>query len=253
MPDPAEPLGPSVPPSAGASRGTVVLVHGLWMTGLELQWLARGLRGQGFRVHTFRYPSVRMSLADNARRLARFYEHQTLRAADAEKTHLVGHSLGGLVIGQMLRDYPALIARTGRVVALGSPFLGSASAKVLCGLPLGTHVAGQCFPAAEDAARLPESLPWDVWEPALDLGIIAGTFSLGLGTLFRVFSTPNDGVVAVEETRLPGATAHLTLPVNHVALTFSGRVLRQTHHFLEHGGFLPEPECAGVPASAAAV
>ncbi len=216
------------------------------MTGFELLRLARGLGQAGYRVRTFRYPSVRSNLADNARRLARFHERVTVETG---KAHLVGHSLGGLVIAQMLHHYPDQIARVGRVIALGTPFLGSLSAKVLAGLPFGTNLLGQCFPETVEATRLPQTLPCESWDLPLDLGIIAGTYPLGAGRLFKVFTGPNDGVIAVEETQLPGATAHLTVNMNHGGLMFSGEVIRQTAHFLTRGRFGPVETAGGAAAN----
>ena len=43
--------------------------------------------------------------------------------------------------------------------------------------------------------------------------------------------------VAVAETRLPGATAHLTLPVSHTGMLLSARVAREVGSFLDHGRF----------------
>jgi len=43
--------------------------------------------------------------------------------------------------------------------------------------------------------------------------------------------------VAVSETQLPGATAHLILPVSHTGMLLSARVARETGSFLEHGRF----------------
>ena len=48
---------------------------------------------------------------------------------------------------------------------------------------------------------------------------------------------PNDGLVSVAETRLPGATAHLTLPVSHTGMLFSADVARQGCEFLATGRF----------------
>ena len=231
-PENSNPPGPVLP--------TVILVHGLWMTGLEMQWLARGLRREGFRVRTFRYPSVRLNIAENAHRLAHFIERcggNDDGADIATKTHLVCHSLGGLISTQMLLDHPEMVARVGRVVTLGTPFLGSVSAKAALRLPLGNTVVGQCFADSYESARLPRKLPCLAWNLDVDLGIIAGDYPLGVGRLLNVFTSPNDGVVEVGETRLPGAADHLILPINHVALTFSERVVRQTSHFLTHGCF----------------
>jgi len=45
------------------------------------------------------------------------------------------------------------------------------------------------------------------------------------------------GVVTLAETRLPGATAHVTLPVSHTGMLLSARVAQEVGEFLEHGRF----------------
>ena len=45
----------------------------------------------------------------------------------------------------------------------------------------------------------------------------------GLGRLVGKIDGPNDGTVRVEETRLTSAKEHLTLPVTHSGMVFSGR------------------------------
>jgi hypothetical protein len=75
------------------------------------------------------------------------------------------------------------------------------------------------------------------WDGARDLGIIAGTQSLSIGRLVTDFTEQNDGTVAVSETQLPGATAHLILPVSHTGMLLSARVAKETGSFLEHGRF----------------
>jgi len=47
---------------------TVVLVHGVWMTGLEMHVLARRLRACGYRTRVFRYRSLRRPLQWNGQR-----------------------------------------------------------------------------------------------------------------------------------------------------------------------------------------
>ena len=75
----------------------VVLIHGLWMTGTEMRVLGGRLEESGFRVRYFRYRSWRGGLAQAAGALREFVE-----ATDGERVHLVGHSLGGVVISKML-------------------------------------------------------------------------------------------------------------------------------------------------------
>src|SRR3954464_6278340 len=80
---------------------TVVLVHGLWMHGWVMKLLGTRLRSCGFRTVCFSYPSMRASLSQNASVLSRFVE----RIA-APRIHFIGHSLGGLLILQMLAEFP---------------------------------------------------------------------------------------------------------------------------------------------------
>ena len=78
----------------------VVFVHGLWMTGLESFALRHHVvHQQGWQWRTFHYHSVVQSQADVAAEL-----DQTVRRLDAERVHLVGHSLGGLVIHRAMAN-----------------------------------------------------------------------------------------------------------------------------------------------------
>src|ERR1700737_2177034 len=100
--------------------GTVlVYVHGLWLGGGEAVWLRRRL-AQDLQAdaRAFSYPSVAADASTNARALARF-----LTAIHADTLHLVGHSLGGLVILKLFEDDSEAQTRLppGRIVLLGSP------------------------------------------------------------------------------------------------------------------------------------
>ena len=79
----------------------VILIHGLWMTGTEMRVLGGRLEESGFRVRYFRYRSWRGGLAQAADALREFVE-----ATEGERLHLLGHSLGGVVIAKMLEEAP---------------------------------------------------------------------------------------------------------------------------------------------------
>ena len=113
-------------PDNGPAPETVVLVHGIWMSSLELVLLARRLRRCGYRTLRFHYRSLRRTVRQNAAHLAR-----RVQQLPAGQIHLVGHSLGGLVVLQALQDHPDLV--TGGVVLLGSPVGGSAVARRIHG------------------------------------------------------------------------------------------------------------------------
>ncbi len=203
-------------------RPLVVLVHGLLMTGLDLTLLARRLRRCGFATRIFSYASVRGDIDDSVERLYRF-----VAALHPVTLHLVGHSLGGLLIRLLLDRHPEL--PPGRVVTIGTPHNGSVVARRLWHRRWGKLLLGR------SAATLAGAVP--PWRGARLLGSIAGRLSLGVGVFMHGLPRPNDGTVAVAETRLGGMDDHLVLPLSHVALVVSAQTARQTCRFLRTGRF----------------
>ncbi len=203
----------------------VVFVHGLWMTGHESLLLRSRLRrAHHYVTHLHQYASVRASIADSAAGL-----RAAIAAIDAPRVHLVGHSLGGLVIMRALQGIVA--APPGRVVFLGTPTGGSRVARVLGSSRFGRKLLGR---AIAEELLVPQARRWEFERP---LGVIAGTAAAGLGRLLLSFDEASDGTVTVAETRIEGASGHLCLPVTHSTLLFSARVARATADFLEHGTF----------------
>ena len=203
---------------------SVVTVHGLWMRGASMAALPKRLRATGFKFHHFGYRSVTSPLADCAAELAAYVE-----GVPGETVHLVGHSLGGVLICAMLeRRVPA---RLGRVVCLGSPLRGSRTAARFARFPGGRLLVGRCL--ADVHARN----GFDACRAGVEVGSIAGRLPLGVGRLFGPFHEPNDGTVAVAETLIDGLADHVVLPVSHMALLWSTVVAEQVDHFLEHGRF----------------
>jgi hypothetical protein len=66
---------------------------------------------------------------------------------------------------------------------------------------------------------------------------VAGSYSLGVGQVLAGFAEDSDGTVAVSETRLPGATDHIVVPVSHMGMLVSARVARESAYFLREGRF----------------
>ncbi len=201
-----------------------MLVHGLWMHGALMSWLGRRLTRAGYTVHLYTYPSVRMGMAENARRLAAYC--QTLGAL---RLHLVGHSLGGLLIARMLEEPHRL--NLGRMVFLGAPFVDSHAARRLSRVRLGCIAVGASVAEWLRGAR-PANLA------RYEIGVIAGDRGVGLGMLVaRNLPAPHDGTISVAETRVPGARDHIVLPVSHSEMVISVQVVRQIGEFLRRGRF----------------
>jgi pimeloyl-ACP methyl ester carboxylesterase len=210
---------------------TVILVHGLWMTGMELGLLRRRLvHEHGFDVQVFAYATLHGDPSDICMQLA-----ETVQRARGTRVHLVGHSLGGAFVYRTLQQY--LEKPKGRAVVLAAPLNGCRAARGALKWPmlrplLGSHVVHEL---AEPCGR--------TWRSATPLAAIAGSRPLGTGQFFAHFHEVNDGTVAVSETMIPGLADHIVLPHSHIGMLFAADVAQQVASFLRYGRF-ERPESA---------
>ena len=196
-------------------------------------YLARSLGRAGFRPVLLAYRSMRGTPDEHVAAVVR-----RIASIPAHTVHIVGHSLGGVVALGYLAGDPD--RRIGRVVLLGSPVAGSQAAHALgrwhgAGLFLGRSIANW---QSEDHQRRRRQL-----DRRFCVGAIAGSrplpSPLGLTRFIVRLPAPNDGVVSVDETRLPGLSGHIVLPVSHSGMLISSRVARQVAAFLRLGHFEP--------------
>ena len=102
-------------------QDTVVLIHGLGGTRLDMWPMARRLRGLGFNVRNWGYRSMGNRIETHATRLAEFLMKLSHEAD--EKIHLATHSMGGIITRAMLADQA--VERLGRIVMIAPPHHGS--------------------------------------------------------------------------------------------------------------------------------
>ena len=201
----------------------MLFVHGLWMNGLETWWLRHRVEAQGFGAHAISYPTMHATAEQVAEQLA------LAIAALEPPVHLVGHSLGGLMLLKLFELKPD--QPPGRVVLLGSPVAGSHAARSVASWAIGPGLIGQL--ALKEIVQRGSRR----WDQPRDLGVIAGSTSAGLGRVVSNLPEPNDGTVAVEETRIEGMTDHLVLPVTHTGMLASAPVAEHVVRFLDTGRF----------------
>lgn len=202
---------------------SVLLVHGLWFGRYSLWPLARRLSRDDLAPERFGWPTTRGDFLAAADRLA-----ERARSLDAKRLHLVGHSLGGVLVLKMLERAGDRLP-PGRVVLLGSPVRGSAIARRMAAHAGLARLLGSARPAL--TAGFPHA-PAD-----RETGIVAGSAGLGAGRLLGRLESPHDGTVSVAETDLPGAADRLVLPVSHSGLLLSSRVADAVSAFLHRGRF----------------
>jgi len=200
----------------------VILAHGLWVPGWVMRPLAARLERAGFRCHIFSFLGTLRPMAEHVERLAQM-------ARGIGRAHFVGHSLGGLLLLQMLMRHAEIAV--GRAVLLGTPACGSFAGRRIARYRAGRWIFGH-------STSFWDEVPVARWTRPEPLGVIAGSFPLGLGRLFGRLPGMNDGAVCVNETAVEGMAARVVLPVGHSAMLVSAAVAAQVAAFLADGEFL---------------
>ena len=202
--------------------GDAVLVPGLWMPAAAMTLLAARLGRHGYATRVFSYRG-RIPFEANVERFARF-SRETLAGRAA---HFIGHSLGGVLILEMLARHPEI--PTASAVLIGAPVRGCYAGRRLGRARLGRWMMGACGPLWEERPA--------AWKCSAPLGVIAGTLGVGLGRALGALPGLNDGVVRVTETAVDGMSAQVLVPVGHSALIASRRVAHLLERFLAEGRF----------------
>ena len=193
----------------------VALVPGLWMPAAAMTLLSRRL--QGYEAHVFAYWG-RQSYDANVEALAAFARG---------KACLVGHSLGGVLLLDMLNRHAEIEPRA--VVLLGAPVRGCLAGRRFGRASLGRWMMGACASLWEEREAR--------WQRSAPLGVVAGTLPMGLGRAFGALPGPNDGGVCVDETAVEGMTERALVRRGHSMLIASADVAAMVARFLAAGRF----------------
>lgn len=191
-------MGPSDP------RETVVLLHGIWRTENSMRRLERAFRDEGYSVLNETYSSHTESIPEIAEDL-----WKTVNSLDTEKVHFVAHSMGGLVVRQMLASHE--MTNLGRVVMIAPPSRGAALADHYGRLRLFGAVMG---PAGLQLHSGDESYVAQLPPPPCEFAIIAGSRGDPEGWNPRI-PGDDDGTVGVSESLLPGVDVFRTVHARH--------------------------------------
>lgn len=203
----------------------MVLLHGLARTHRSLSGLAKAIEAAGHRTWSATYPSRRLGIDALAEQVAA----QIRREAPADEYLAVTHSLGGIIVRHM-RD---LLPWRG-LVMLAPPNRGSRLAHALKDQPIYRWIYG---PAGQEVCH------WEAWPPPPSpFAVIAGTRSTSLANpvswvtksaKFFPPDTPNDGTISVEETKLEGMCAHVTVDASHTFIMNHPEARARVLGFLE--------------------
>jgi pimeloyl-ACP methyl ester carboxylesterase len=207
----------------------VVLLHGLGRSAASMSWLEQRLATAGFQVANLDYPSEAYPIETLAENLAGPIGQAC--GGTADKLHLVGHSLGGILIRLYLQQHHP--TNLGRVVMLSPPNQGSELADRLRDNPVYRLATG---PAGQQLGTAPDSLPNRLGPVDFDLGVITGNTSLN--PLYSSWIPgEDDGKVAVARAGVSGMADLLVVAHSHTWIMNSAEVADQIVYFLAHGYF----------------
>jgi pimeloyl-ACP methyl ester carboxylesterase len=221
----------------------VIVLHGLLRSRRSMNKLSGYLRTEGnYQVINLEYASSRKPVAVHAAALRQVIDSLGPKVT---RIHLVGHSLGNLVIRHYLADTTDPETglqgdpRIGRIVMIGPPNQGSKMAEWLKHSFLFGTIAG--VSGAQLATGWSELEP-KLATPKMEFGIIAGAQSDAQKLNNVILKGPDDFTVRLEETKLVGAKDFLVEPLYHGTMMKQPVVLEATRRFLKHGYFVTESQ-----------
>ncbi len=216
------------------SQECVVLLHGLYRSGLSMLAVEWKLEGAGYIVSNVSYPSLTHPIEELAV-MAVEEGVSDCREQGMSRMNFVTHSLGGILLRQYLRHHS--IIGLHRVVMMGPPNQGSQLADSVHSLdflgPLEPQAVAQLGTGIE-------SIPLRLGPVDFALGVIAGTANR------RSFmpgspAEASDGTVTVAETMVPGMIDFIEMDTSHTFMMWNGDVLALVEHFLRIGVFFRPP------------
>lgn len=211
-----------LPPMSGEG---VLVLHGIVRSSKSIYKVTEHLRAEGFTAFPVEYPSTQISIPEAAEQLNSIIEH----LEGIERLHLVGHSMGGLVIRAWFDKHQD--PRIGRVVMLGTPNYGAEMADLFERNLLFRVVFG---PAGRQLVTSETGIIPQLPIPPCEFAVIAGGLGDGRGWN-PLIPGDDDGTVAVRSVRLAGAADSSVVPKLHHALLGDPEVSRQVASFLKTG------------------
>ena len=183
----------------------VLLVHGMGRTPLSLHRLARHLRRSGYDARVAGYVAT---VEPFARIVQRIRDRVAALGEGGQRYAVIGHSLGGLLLRAALAQLSAG-ALPSHLIMLGTPHRAPRLAVRCQALWPYRLINGECGQILAQPSFFDQLPPL-----AVPYTIIAGSRGwAGRGSPFM--GEPNDGLVAVSETRVCRNDVPLVLPVRH--------------------------------------
>lgn len=187
--------------------------------------MARALEQEGFSTLIIPYPSARKPV----RELAALVRQEVEKIAGDEPVHFITHSLGGIIVRELLAG--ELPWETGRVIMLAPPSQGSEIVDWSKNHPVLRKVLG---PAGQALGS--DGIPGEL--PALPAELKAAAIMGRRSSIpfFRKLLGPeNDGIVSADKGRMEGLCGFTVIDADHTFIQMHPEAIRLCLDFLKTG------------------
>lgn len=207
------------------SGTAVIALHGILRSSKSWTEMQRVLEPDGYTFINFDYPSTQQSISDFADQL-----QEVIATLDGiEHIHLVGHSMGGLVVRRWCQQYSD--PRMRRLLMIGTPNSGAEIASMLKKNLLFQLILG---PSGQQLVADPEEFISTLPLPTMEYAVIAGAKGTPDG-FNPLIPGDDDGVVTVQSARLPGAVDYVAFQALHSFQPWNPEVMEATRRYLRTG------------------
>lgn len=209
---------------------TVVLIHGYNKDESDMFTLKSNLTDLGYNCVSINLPTRFGTLDDCNKVLQSELSKMLPSMSEQQQIHLVGHSMGGLIIRSYLakNSFPNI----GRCVLIAPPNRGSKLADLAHKI---FPPVSKIFKPLSDLKTNGTQIPKPVSIPCPEIGVIAGNKSnLLLGILL---SNENDGRVEVDSTKLEGMKDFIVKRYGHKEIHHKYDIAILIDNFLRNGSF----------------
>lgn len=201
----------------------IIILHGLYMHGIVMTKLKSRLESLGYEAEVITYSSLRIDREG-------LFDRIDSALSPQEGNALVGHSLGGVLSLEYLKNRPKPLEAVSHVVTLGSPLRGARVAQKLIDLNLGSLLGN-----AKDNGLIPHEV--DKWEGEQAVGSIAGNIKIGALALLGEGGGESDGTVRLEETIINGLADHKVIRASHTSMIYQEETANLIENFLKNTKF----------------
>jgi len=216
-----------------ANQGAcVVLIHGLWRSGMAMNVIASDLAHYGYHTVTVDYPSTQNAIGA----LSDQYLAPAVDACKAKSrgpVHIVSHSMGGILARHYLQTRS--LPEGSRVVMLSPPNQGAALSEYFAGTWWYDWIVG---PAGAALTKQAQGIIGDLEPIGAPVGVIAAYRDWSLWPEAWL-PAPNDGTVALQNMWLEEMHDWVVINSGHAMMRYHSKTHDYIRQFLREARFQP--------------